>query len=339
MDEIRQSILREQEARKARLSAMLNTSFNENDGVKEDEIEKEVKKSEDDEFNKAYFDLFEKAKHQIGDSHPKWPQLKWTDLGGGKFGWRTGTGRGKRAKVASQANTGSNAGGNGGQASQTSQAKPAKTVKTDSTEKKLRPVGTGTLGPTPKTKTDKKVNSQTKITTKKPSKAFKKISANSSDEFYDNVRQYLGGRIQGVTQKGKKIEGKIQSASMLGGTDKVVLHIKTDDGEQIIYTVSKNGRSKYQAPQPDAQKLKDIKAGKKVEISTVSSNPDWGTLNYLLNSGIEIQLRRGLSFKGAEERKVDAKQARESIEKNAAFDATVKNGVLHINTYSANDMM
>ena len=33
-------------------------------------------------------DLFEKAKHQIGDSHPKWPQLKWTDLGGGKFGWR-----------------------------------------------------------------------------------------------------------------------------------------------------------------------------------------------------------------------------------------------------------
>ena len=70
------------------------------------------KKSENDEFNKAYFelfgeDLFEKAKHQIGDSHPKWPQLKWTDLGGGKFGWRTGTGKGKRG----------NAGGNAGQAS------------------------------------------------------------------------------------------------------------------------------------------------------------------------------------------------------------------------------
>ena len=81
-------------------------------------------------------ELFEKAKHQIGDSHPKWPQLKWTDLGGGKFGWRTGTGRGKRAS-SGQANTGSNAG----------QAKPAKTVKTDTTEKKLRPVGTGTNGP------------------------------------------------------------------------------------------------------------------------------------------------------------------------------------------------
>lgn len=42
MDEIRQSILREQEARKARLSSMLNTSFNENDGVKEDEIDATV---------------------------------------------------------------------------------------------------------------------------------------------------------------------------------------------------------------------------------------------------------------------------------------------------------
>ena len=77
------------------------------------DIEIEVKKSESDEFNKAYSelfgeDLFEKAKHQIGDSHPKWPQLKWTDLGGGKFGWRTGTGRGKRGNAgnAGQANTG-----------------------------------------------------------------------------------------------------------------------------------------------------------------------------------------------------------------------------------------
>ena len=57
-------------------------------------------------------DLFEKAKHQIGDVHPKWPQLKWTDLGGGKFGWRTGTGRGKRGNAgnadgnAVQANSG-----------------------------------------------------------------------------------------------------------------------------------------------------------------------------------------------------------------------------------------
>ena len=50
-------------------------------------------------------DLFEKAKHQIGDSHPKWPQLKWTDLGGGKFGWRTGTGRGKRGNTSSGENT------------------------------------------------------------------------------------------------------------------------------------------------------------------------------------------------------------------------------------------
>ena len=85
-------------------------------------------------------DLFEKAKHQIGDSHPKWPQLKWTDLGGGKFGWRTGTGRGKRtstggsnagqAPQASAGNMGQASTSNaGGQASQTSQAKPAKTEK------------------------------------------------------------------------------------------------------------------------------------------------------------------------------------------------------------------
>lgn len=62
MDEIRQNILREQEARKARLSSALDISFNENkkknDDVKEDEIEKEVKKSESDEFNKAYSELF-----------------------------------------------------------------------------------------------------------------------------------------------------------------------------------------------------------------------------------------------------------------------------------------
>lgn len=173
---------------------------------------------------------------------------------------------------------------------------------------------------------------------KKPSKAFKKISANSSDEFYDNVRQYLGGRIQSVNQKGEKIEGKIQSASMQG-TDKVALSIETDDGKQMRYVVSKNGRSKYQAPQPDAKKLKDIKAGKKVEISNAMAKPDWGTLNYLLNSGVEIQLRQGFSFRGMGERKVDVKQARESIRKNATFDATVENGVLHINTYSINDMM
>lgn len=63
-------------------------------------------------------ELFEKAKHQIGDSHPTWPQLKWTDLGNGKFGWRTGTGRGKRANTSSGGNGGSagNSGGNAGQA-------------------------------------------------------------------------------------------------------------------------------------------------------------------------------------------------------------------------------
>ena len=65
-------------------------------------------------------DSIEKAKHQIGDTHPKWPQLKWTDLGGGKFGWRTGTGRGKRASTGSTGN----AGGTTSQTPQTSQAKP-----------------------------------------------------------------------------------------------------------------------------------------------------------------------------------------------------------------------
>ena len=84
-------------------------------------------------------DLFEKAKHQIGDSHPKWPQLKWTDLGGGKFGWRTGTGRGKRASTSSNAGQAS-AGNSGGQASTGSnagQAPQAKPAKTDATEKKV----------------------------------------------------------------------------------------------------------------------------------------------------------------------------------------------------------
>ena len=143
------------------------------------EIEKEVKKSENDEFNKAYSelfgeDLFEKAKHQIGDSHPKWPQLKWTDLGGGKFGWRTGTGKGKRGNT--NTSSGGNAGNAGEQKDLSTHAKETdtKTLKnvansdkapkdlkdaakkelqnrgeeTETKEdKKLRPVGTGTNGP------------------------------------------------------------------------------------------------------------------------------------------------------------------------------------------------
>ena len=163
MDEIRQSILREQEARKARLSTMLNTSFEENEkknDVEEDEIEKEVKKSKSDEFNKAYSelfdeDLFEKAKHQIGDSHPKWPQLKWTDLGGGKFGWRTGTGRGKRAST-------------GGTTSQTSYAKETDTktlenvANSDKAPKELKDAAKKELqNRGEKTGTTKKKNKQT----------------------------------------------------------------------------------------------------------------------------------------------------------------------------------
>ena len=79
-----------------------------------------------------------KSKHQIGDSHPTWPQLKWTDLGNGKFGWRT-----DRGKKTSTSNSGE----------QASQEKPAKTDTTEKKEeKKLRPVGTGTLGPTKREK-------------------------------------------------------------------------------------------------------------------------------------------------------------------------------------------
>ena len=86
-------------------------------------------------------DLFEKAKHQIGDSHPKWPQLKWTDLGGGKFGWRTGTGRGKRAKVADnagQASTG-NTGGNAGQASTSDSGSGGGTTSTSGNASQAKP--------------------------------------------------------------------------------------------------------------------------------------------------------------------------------------------------------
>ena len=135
-------------------------------------------------------DLFEKAKHQIGDSHPKWPQLKWTDLGGGKFGWRTGTGKGKRGNT--NTSSGDNGGSNSGEQKDLStyvketdtktlknvansdkapkdlkdaakkelqnrgeQVQPDKTDTTEKKQKKLRPVGTGTLGPTRKTKEEK----------------------------------------------------------------------------------------------------------------------------------------------------------------------------------------
>lgn len=33
-------------------------------------------------------DIFEKAKHQIGDHNPVYPNLVWTDMGNGKFSWR-----------------------------------------------------------------------------------------------------------------------------------------------------------------------------------------------------------------------------------------------------------
>lgn len=184
--------------------------------------------------------------------------------------------------------------------------------------------------------TSKKTSSTNSL--KSPSKVFKKIPAKNSDELYKKTLSYLGGRISAKTNNGL-IEGTIQNSTKKD--DRVVLTIKKDDGSLTKISTSIRGTSKYQAPQPDASKIKEIKDGKKeVKISSAVGATDWSTVNYLINSGMEIQYQHGLSFRRGSNsfKKISAEEALEKMHQNATFDAGVKDGILYINTYSGFDM-
>lgn len=178
------------------------------------------------------------------------------------------------------------------------------------------------------------------ISLKSPSKVFKKIPAKNSDELYKKTLSYLGGRISAKTNNGL-IEGTIQNSTKKD--DRVVLTIKKDDGSLTKISTSILGTSKYQAPQPDASKIKEIKDSKKgvgIKISSAVGATDWSTVNYLINSGMEIQYQHGLSFRRGSNsfKKISAEEALEKMHQNATFDAGVKDGILYINTYSGFDM-
>lgn len=184
--------------------------------------------------------------------------------------------------------------------------------------------------------TSKKTSSTNSL--KSPSKVFKKIPAKNSDELYKKTLSYRGGRISAKTKNGL-IEGTIQNSTKKD--DRVVLTIKKDDGSLTKISTSIRGTSKYQAPQPNASKIKEIKDGKKeVKISSATGKTDWSTVNYLINSGMEIQYRHGLSFRTGSNssKKISAEEALEKINKNTTFDASVEGGILYINTYSGFDM-
>lgn len=184
-------------------------------------------------------------------------------------------------------------------------------------------------------------NSKTTSSTnslKSPSKVFKKISAKNLDELYTKTLSYIGGRIRGKINN-NLVEGTIRNSKKKD--DRVVLTVKKDDGSLMMISTSIRGIAKYQAPQPDASKIKEIKEGKKeVKISSAMGATDWSTLNYLINSGIEIQYQHGLSFRGGSNssKKIDAEEVLEKIHKNTTFDASVDGGVLYIHTYSGFDM-
>lgn len=154
------------------------------------------------------------------------------------------------------------------------------------------------------------------------------------------IRKYyliVGGRISSRTSNGL-IEGIIQDSTK--EDDRIILTIKKDDGSRAMVSTSIRGTSKYQAPQPDASKIKKIKEGKEeVKISSAMRATDWSTVNYLINSGIEIQYRHGLSFRSGSNssKKISAEEALEKINKNTTFDASVDGGVLYINTYGGFD--
>ena len=68
-------------------------------------------------------DLIEKAKHQVGDVHPKWSNLVWTDLGNGKFDWRSNKSKSKKTsqaggQVSSSTNQPQQQDNNGGETTQ-----------------------------------------------------------------------------------------------------------------------------------------------------------------------------------------------------------------------------
>lgn len=186
------------------------------------------------------------------------------------------------------------------------------------------------------TTSSKKTSSTNSL--KSPSKVFKKISAKNLDELYTKTLSYIGGRIRGKINN-NLVEGTIRNSKKKD--DRVVLTVKKDDGSLMMISTSIRGIAKYQAPQPDASKIKEIKEGKKeVKISSAMGATDWSTLNYLINSGIEIQYQHGLSFRGGSNssKKIDAEEVLEKIHKNTTFDASVDGGVLYIHTYSGFDM-
>lgn len=155
---------------------------------------------------------------------------------------------------------------------------------------------------------------------------------------YKKTLSYRGGRISAKTNNGS-IEGIIQNSTKKG--DKVVLTVKRDDGKLTMLYTSIGDSSRYQAPQPDASKIKEIKDGKKeVKISSAMGAKDWSTVNYLINSGMEIQYRHGLSFRSGSNnsKKFSAEEALEKINKNTTFNASVEDGILYINTYGGFDM-
>lgn len=186
------------------------------------------------------------------------------------------------------------------------------------------------------TTSSKKTSSTNSL--KSPSKVFKKISAKNLDELYTKTLSYIGGRIRGKINN-NLVEGIIRNSKKKD--DRVVLTVKKDDGSLMMISTSIRSIAKYQSPQPDASKIKEIKEGKKeVKISSAMGATDWSTLNYLINSGIEIQYQHGLSFRGGSNssKKIDAEEALEKIHKNTTFDASVDGGVLYIHTYSGFDM-
>lgn len=263
-------------------------------------------------------DIFEKA-HKDGDLHPNGKWVWVSSAAGGKGDWRTLNGRTHKKHQAS-----------GIVGSGTVSSSAVNSTGSGNSVGGNKSVNTTTGASSKKTSSTNSLKS--------PSKVFKKILAKNSDELYKKTLSYLGGRISAKTKNGL-IEGTIQNSTKKD--DRVILTIKKDDGSFTKISTSIRGTSKYQAPQPDASKIKEIKDGKKeVKISSATGKTDWSTVNYLINSGMEIQYRHGLSFRSGSNssKKISAEEALEKINKNTAFDASVEGGILHINTYSGFDM-
>lgn len=126
--DIREQILHEQELQKARLTNFFNQSF----GVEETTAATQVEKAVTDDISKVSVkrhhqarlqslrsnvadaldvlskagteDLFEKARVQraVGTPHPSNPNILWTDLGNGKFDWKSKNGKWWKGKGAAK---------------------------------------------------------------------------------------------------------------------------------------------------------------------------------------------------------------------------------------------